>query len=105
MGGRAMKSLKVAPASCVVWRDGVGDPTIAQVAQQEIPSIRDNLIPGGTVGTKKKTGGKSSIPFTYIVCQKRIGIKFLSDDGQLGMPAGSKVDALQGPAYSTFYIN
>eukprot|EP00957_Ditylum_brightwellii_P179186 13651133-Ditylum_brightwellii.AAC.1 len=46
----ALKILKVNPMSCVVWRDGVGDNTIEQVAQQEIPMVRRALAQTGVVG-------------------------------------------------------
>merc|ERR1711920_326852 len=101
---RAIKALKVNPMSCVVWRDGVGDPTIREVAAKEIPAIQKSLTPSnGPVGTSQVKA--KSIPLSYIVCQKRIAVKFISEDGKLGMPAGSKVDKLQGPEYTSFYIN
>jgi len=92
----AMKFLKVNPMSCIVWRDGVGDPAINQVARQEIPAVRSALAPAA--------GGKK-IPLSYIVVQKRISTKFLSLDGQRAMPVGSLVIGLQGPEHATFYIN
>jgi len=98
---RAMKTLKVNPMSCIVWRDGVGDPTIHQVKEQEIPQIEKALQPK-IVG---KTPQKKKIPLSYIVCQKKIAIKFITQDGKFGMPAGSLVTSLQGPHYQTFYIN
>ena len=100
---RALQNLKVNPLSCIVWRDGVGDPTIAQVAQQEIPQIRkalESYIPPGARGSKPP-----KVSLAYIVCQKRISTKFLHPNGRHGLPVGSLVTSLQGPEYSTFYIN
>merc|ERR1712151_272622 len=105
---RALKYLKVGnPASCVVWRDGVGDPTIAQVAKKEIPYIRKALENQGTVGQQKAA---KKVPISYLVCQKRISVKFISEDGTKGMPAGSCVRTLQksyanDQDYPSFYIN
>jgi len=105
---RALKYLKVQPKSCVVWRDGVGDSTIATVMKQEITQVRRALESAATVGSKAKgavTKPSSKVAMSYIVCQKRISTKFLSADGTKGMPAGATVTALQGPNYATFYIN
>lgn len=106
----ALKIWKVHPMSCVVWRDGVGMSTIPQVAQQEIPAVRSALALRSTsvVGkSSKKQPTKSAgvVPLSYIVVQKRIATKFLSMDGKSGMPCGALVTQLQGPEYSTFYIN
>ena len=97
----ALKLLKVDPMSCIVWRDGVGDAAIKQVAGQEIPQIRKALA-GKVMGAGKK---KLPCPLSYMVCQKRIAIKFLSSDGSQAMPVGTLVTALQGPEHATFYIN
>lgn len=101
----ALKILKVDPMSCVVWRDGVGDAAIEQVASQEIPAIRRALKnpKGLAVGAEAKSAG--DVPLAYVVCQKRIATKFLSPDGTQAMPAGSLVTGLQGPKFATFYIN
>ena len=72
----------------VVWRDGVGDPTIAQVAKTEIGYIKRALDYTGPPGQTKKT---RDVPLSYVVCQKRISVKFISEDGTLGLPAGSCV--------------
>jgi len=101
---RALQYLKVTPMSCIVWRDGVGDPTIAQVAKQEIPAVRSALakrIQPGSAGASKTP----PVSLAYIVCQKRISTKFLHPNGVNGLPAGALVTAMQGPEYSTFYIN
>jgi len=91
----ALRIFNVNPMSCVVWRDGVGDPAIKQVAKEEIPAIRAALRgPNG-----------ASVPLSYLVVQKRISTKFLSIDGQSALPLGSLVVDLQGPEHSTFYIN
>jgi len=100
----ALRAFKVSPASCVVWRDGVGDNTINQVANQEIPAVRKAIDnPTGQVVGGKTQGKK--VPLAYIICQKRISTKFLSADGESAMPCGSLVTGLQGPLYKTFYIN
>lgn len=91
----ALRLLKVNPMSCIVWRDGVGDPAINQVARQEVPAVRSALA----LPANKK------VPLSYIVVQKRISTKFLSLDGQRAMPPGALVIGLQGPEFATFYIN
>jgi len=102
----ALDILKVNPMSCVVWRDGVGDAAIKNVAKQEIPEVRNALArrlsqaPVGGAAVNKK-----QIPLSYIVVQKRISTKFLSLDGKQGLPCGALITGLQGPQHSTFYIN
>jgi len=98
----AMRIMKVNPVSCVVWRDGVGDAAINQVAQQEIPAVRQALAGPTTVGAANAV--PRLIPLSYIVVQKRIATKFLSLDGQRAMPTGSLVIGLQGTEHGTFYI-
>uniref|UniRef100_A0A7S4JYJ5 C2H2-type domain-containing protein n=1 Tax=Odontella aurita TaxID=265563 RepID=A0A7S4JYJ5_9STRA len=95
------------PRSCFVWRDGVGDAGIQQVAGQEIPQVKAALASaGGPVGGQAAAVAKANqCPISYIVCQKRISTKFLSADGQHAMPTGTLVTGLQGPNYATFYIN
>jgi len=100
---RALENLKVSPLSCIVWRDGVGDPTIAQVAREEIPAVRSALASQVKVGSS--TPKPPPVSLAYIVCQKRIATKFLHPDGKNGLPAGALVTSLQGPEYNTFYIN
>eukprot|EP00978_Attheya_sp_CCMP212_P002166 scaffold4463_cov51-Attheya_sp.AAC.9 len=102
--GNAIKYWKVAPKSCVVWRDGVGDNMIKDVSKQEITSVRSALQNNGTVGAASQNKGPQ-VALAYVVCQKRIATKFLSADGKLGMPAGTFVSAIQGPDYPLFYIN
>lgn len=101
--GNALKIMKVNPMSCVVWRDGVGDAAINQVAQQEIPAVREALMGPKIVGA---TADKipRAVPLSYIVVQKRIATKFLSLDGKHAMPTGSLVISLQGTEHGTFYI-
>jgi len=99
----AMRILKVNPVSCVVWRDGVGDAAINQVARQEIPAVRQALAGPTTVGSKAAKP-PPVVPLSYIVVQKRIATKFLSLDGQRAMPTGSLVISLQGTEHGTFYI-
>lgn len=99
----ALKAFKLpAPKSCYIWRDGVGDSAVAQVAGQEIPAVRGALAnPGGVVGELAK---RPKVPLSYIVCQKRINTKFLTEAGDK-VPCGALVTALQGADYKTFYIN
>jgi len=99
----AMRILKVNPVSCVVWRDGVGDAAINQVARQEIPSVRQALAGPTTIGSTP-ANPPPPCPLSYIVVQKRIATKFLSLDGQRAMPTGSLVISLQGTEHGTFYI-
>jgi hypothetical protein len=96
----AMKAFKVTPKSCFIWRDGVGDNTIKQTAEQEIPAVKQALK-GGVVGAGQ---AQADCPVAYIVCQKRINTKFLTDRGEK-LPCGACVTDLQGPEYDTFYIN
>jgi aubergine-like protein len=92
----ALRIFNVNPMSCVMWRDGVGDPAIKQVAKEEIPSLREALNRGNP---------NAAVPLSYLVVQKRISTKFLSVDGSSAIPLGSLVTKLQGPEYYTFYIN
>jgi len=94
---RALKVLDVNPLSCIVWRDGVGDTTINKVAQQEIPVLREALLRNATNGVEPA--------LSYVVCQKRVATKFLTEDGKKGMPPGALITAIQGPENETFYIN
>ena len=87
----AMQVLHVDPQCCIVWRDGVGDATIGQCAEQEVSFIKGAF--------------DKDVSMSYIVCQKRISTKFLSVDGRQGMPVGTLVDTLQGLEHETFYIN
>ena len=96
----ACKAFNVTPKSCFIWRDGVGDNTIKQAAKEEIPAVKQALT-GGVVGSGK---AKVDVPTSYIVCQKRINTKFLTDRGEK-LPCGACVEDLQGPEYKTFYIN
>lgn len=99
----ALKCFDVNPMSCIVWRDGVGDPAISQVAGQEIPAIRHALAGGESESIPQTV--PNSCPLSYIVVQKRISTKFLSMDGQKGLPSGSLIVGLQGQEHHTFYIN
>lgn len=73
----AMKELNVSPMSCIVWRDGIGDSAFNNAAVEEIDAIRAGLNNGGT----------RDVPMAYIVAQKRIATKFLSQ-GLSGEPDG-----------------
>lgn len=91
------------PKSCFIWRDGVGENSISQVAFQEIPAVRAALENSGkVVGAAQNK--KASVPLSYIVCQKRINTKLLNKNGS-GVPCGALVTGLQGADYKTFYIN
>lgn len=98
----ALKCFDVNPMSCIVWRDGVGDPAISQVAGQEIPAIRHALAGESDESIPQSV---NDCPLSYIVVQKRISTKFLSMDGQRGLPSGSLMVGLQGQDHHTFYIN
>jgi len=97
----ALKELNVSPTSCIVWRDGIGDSAFNNAAVEEINAIRAGLNDGGT----------RNVPMAYIVAQKRIATKFLSQgirgepDGKYGAPSGTLVKGIQGIDYETFYIN
>ena len=81
--------------SCIVWRDGVGDSTISKAAEQEVPDLRQAFMEH-----------QGSCPtLSYVVCQKRVATKFLTEDGKQGMPVGALINSLQGPEFDTFYIN
>jgi len=90
------------PKSCYIWRDGVGDSSISQVAAQEIPAVR--LALGNTKQVVGQTKTAVPVPLSYIVCQKRINTKFLTQQGKK-VPCGALVTDLQGADYKTFYIN
>lgn len=92
----ALKTLKVNPASCIVWRDGVGDAAVGPTAAQEIPAVRQAL-------TEASPNSNPSV--AYIVCQKRITTKFITKDGEHSAPPGTIVKGVQGLEHSTFYIN
>ena len=96
----ALKIYDVNPMSCVVWRDGVGDPAVNQVANEEIPSVRLALAKNAANNDDSK-----ECPLSYMVVQKRVATKFLSVDGNRAMPPGAFVQGLQGPEHATFYIN
>ena len=92
----ALRTLKVSPASCIVWRDGVGDAAVAPTSAQEVPAVRRALM-------EASPGTNPSI--AYIVCQKRITTKFITKDGEHSAPPGTIVMGVQGLDHSTFYIN
>jgi aubergine-like protein len=92
----ALKHLNVSPASCIVWRDGVGEGAVTPTAAQEIPSVRRALA--------QASPGKNPA-LAYIVAQKRIATKFVTKDGEHSAPPGTLVMGVQGLDHSTFYIN
>jgi hypothetical protein len=92
----ALKYLKVSPASCIVWRDGVGDSAVAPTAAQEIPAVRKAMAAASP--------GKNPA-LAYIVAQKRITTKFITRDGENSAPPGTLIMGVQGLDHSTFYIN
>lgn len=96
----ALSIFNVKPKSCFIWRDGVGDQAIKQTASEEIPAVKQALK-AGTVGAGN---ANTDCPLAYIVCQKRINTKFLTENGEK-LPAGACVTDLQGDQYKTFYIN
>lgn len=102
----ALRAFKLPnPKSCVIWRDGVGDNAIKQVAAQEVPAVRTALSSAaGVVGGAGAGGPPPKVPLSYIVVQKRINTKFLTEDGKK-VPCGAMVVDVQGPDYRTFYIN
>lgn len=91
------------PKSCFIWRDGVGDTAVTQVAGQEIPAVRAALGSTGKV-VGAADANKANVPLTYTVCQKRINTKLLTKDGNK-VPCGALVTGLQGSEHKTFYIN
>ena len=101
----ALRIFKVNPMSCVVWRDGVGDPAVNQVANQEIPAVRLALAKAAAKALGDSNEDPEECPLSYIVVQKNIATKFLSTDGLRAMPTGALVLSLQGPQHATFYIN
>jgi len=100
----ALKELDVSPSSCIVWRDGIGDSAFNNAALDEISAIRAGL-------NKNVTGKNRDVPMTYIVAQKRIATKFLSEglngepDGKYGAPSGTLVKGIQSLEHDTFYLN
>ena len=107
----ALQHFQVSPMSCIVWRDGVGDAGIQQVAETEIPAVRTALE---TLSLEDKNGQtivggnnhpNGECPLAYIVCQKRISTKFLSTDGKLGMPPGAMISDLHSYEHDAFYLN
>jgi Piwi domain len=101
----AKRVLKVEPKSVVVWRDGIAE-TAEHHAIEEINGVRRALqaLKANTVGTKG-AAPVSQVPLAYIVCQKRISTKLLTQDGGRGAASGTMVTALQGLQHQTFYIN
>ena len=102
----ALKAFNLpSPKSCFIWRDGVGDSTIAQAASQEIPEVRKALVSvGKVVGGAQAKKPAAPVPLSYIICQKRINTKLLTEKGNR-VPCGALVTDLQGADYKTFYIN
>lgn len=98
---RALKVLNVSPMSCIVWRDGIGDSALRNQSIDEIEAIRSGL----------RCWSSEDVPMAYVVAQKRIATKFLSNDlpgepnGKFGAPSGTLVRGLQSIDYETFYIN
>ena len=99
-----MKELDVSPSSCIVWRDGIGDSAFNNAALEEINAIRTGL-------NKTSSGEQRDVPMSYIVAQKRIATKFLSEglagepDGKYGAPSGTLVKGIQSLEHDTFYLN
>jgi len=100
----ALNELNVSPSSCIVWRDGIGDSAFNNAALEEINAIR--------AGLNRNNGSENrDVPMSYIVAQKRIATKFLSEglagepDGKYGAPSGTLVKGIQSLEHETFYIN
>lgn len=136
----AMIELKVDPQSCVVWRDGISQSSFDTLASKEIEGIRNGL--SGNLGVarttkaqpmvsssassmaklppvvssspvvKTKPNNLSSVPLSYIICQKKIATKLLTFkvngstdlEGKYAAPPGTLVTGIQGPKYFAFYI-
>jgi len=102
----ALRELNVAPQSCIVWRDGIGESAMDSDAVEEINGIREGLE-SCRIDNAPGTG----IPLSYVVCQKRIDTKIFSNgvvgepDGKFGAPPGTLVQGIQGLRYDTFYLN
>lgn len=92
----AMKELQVDPRSCFIWRDGVGDPSIKQVSADEMQCVRQAFDSRGE--------GASKVPLCYLICQKRISTKFITEDKR-GLAPGAMITDLQGVDYRSFYIH
>jgi len=102
----ALRAFKVNPLSVILWRDGIAETAFHHAASEEIAGIRRALNDSVAVATKGKDCGP--VPVAYVVCQKRIAMKFFSrnvvghQDGMFGAPPGTFVQGLQ---QDTFYIN
>jgi len=117
----ALRAFDVNPMSCIVWRDGIGDSALDHLALEEIagiraglkgrdmPRITDSDRQGGEL-VRMSEAGPDDVPLSYIVCQKRIATKFLTQnlpghpDGKYGAPAGTLVQGIQGLHHNTFYV-
>ena len=121
----AMRTLKVDPQCCIVWRDGISESSFDTLASEEIKGVRRGLAgepptegaagpqqvvssPGSAIVSKPPP----SVPLTYIICQKKIATKFLTFKvdghkdfaGKYAAPPGTFVDGIQGAKYYTYYI-
>jgi Piwi domain len=107
--GSALRAFKVDPVSAIVWRDGIGDAEFEIGAQEEIDGIREGLE-NATMDDSRKSASEP-VQLAYVVCQKRVAIKFLSkdvaghEDGKFGAPSGTLIQDIQGLNHKTFYIN
>jgi aubergine len=97
----AVTHIDVSPMSCIVWRDGVGDGAIECTTREEVTALRRALQDNDfAVGQPQK-----SVPIAYMICQKRIATKFMTQDGYFGLPAGTLVHSIENGDHPTFYIN
>ena len=102
----ALRIFKVSPCSCIVWRDGIDDASLATVALAEANQVRQGLEVAVTGQAKSST----PTSLAYIVCQKRIANKFFAvtpgyADGDLAAPPGTLVEDMQRMENTTFYVN
>jgi Piwi domain len=100
----ALTILNVSPMCCIVWRDGIGDSAFDTLAGEEITGIRQGLLGGKSVVGSSGQQQTNGVPLSYIVAQKRIATKFVTQDGKYGAPPGTLVEGIQGLKYDTFYI-
>jgi len=88
----------IKPISCIVWRDGVGDPAIERTQSTEGGEIRKLLA---------EKFGEGVCSQTFIVCQKRVPIKFIAKESEIwkALQEGSCIEELGHPDFEkTFYI-
>ena len=88
----------IKPVSCFVWRDGVGDNSIERTQSTEGSEIRKLLA---------EKLGEGVCSQTFIVCQKRVSIKFLAKENEIwkSLQEGTCIEEIGHPDFEkTFYI-